>query len=64
MTSVDPDQTVRTLLAVAGIQPSEEEIRAAVDGYPALRETLRRLHALPIDHEEQPALEFPIAPDA
>ncbi|GIJ29871.1 hypothetical protein Vqi01_50330 [Micromonospora qiuiae] len=57
----DPDECVRVLLAAAGLQPTEEEIRAAVKGYPALRSALQRLHDLPIDHEEETALGFRIA---
>ncbi|GGM54971.1 hypothetical protein GCM10011608_44860 [Micromonospora sonchi] len=59
----DPDECVRALLAVAGLQPSEEEIRAAVKGYRALRSALQRLHDFPIDHEEETALGFRLTAD-
>lgn len=41
------DATVRSMLALAGIQPSEAEIEKYVDGFPKVREDLRSIYALP-----------------
>lgn len=57
MTASDIDTQVRALLAVAGLRPAEEEIQVAIRGYPALREAMQRLYDVPIDHEEDIALE-------
>jgi hypothetical protein len=58
------DTQVRAILAAARLRPSEEEIQAAIKGYPALQAALRRLYDLPIDHEEDLALEMRVCLDA
>lgn len=41
------DTTVRTLFALAGISPPEDELQALIAAYPATRETMDLLYAVP-----------------
>jgi hypothetical protein len=44
---MDADTTVRTLLTLAGLTPPEEEIQDFILGYPAMREKLDAMYAVP-----------------
>jgi len=44
---MDPDTTVRSLFAVAGVSPPEDEMDEFIAGYPAMREQLPTLYAVP-----------------
>lgn len=44
---MDPDTTVRSLFALAGVSPPEDEMAEFIAGYPALREQLATLYAVP-----------------
>jgi hypothetical protein len=58
----DVETTVRALIAAAGLAPDEEEVRAVVEAYPALRASLDRLHEAPIDRQEEPQTLFRSTP--
>jgi hypothetical protein len=62
-TSTSADEaTVRTLLAVAGIPATEEEILAFAQDYPRLRGMVELLHAVPEARYEAPGLLFDPTP--
>lgn len=44
---MDAETTVRTLFTLAGVTPPEEEMAAFIEGYPATREALAALYAVP-----------------
>jgi acetaldehyde dehydrogenase (acetylating) len=44
---MDNDATVRMMLDLVGIRPAEDEIQEYIAGYPATREGLRSLYAMP-----------------
>ena len=44
---MDADTTVRTLFALAGVAPPEDEMAAFIEGYPATRASLDLLYAVP-----------------
>jgi hypothetical protein len=54
----DTEMTVRTLLATAGLSPSEEEIAALVGVYPRHKAGIESLYAIPAVRYEAPALVF------
>jgi hypothetical protein len=54
--------TVRTMLAVAGLEPSEEEISALISAYPRHKAGIESLYAIPETRYESPALIFDPAP--
>ncbi|HEY2564282.1 MAG TPA: hypothetical protein VGI44_11260 [Acidimicrobiales bacterium] len=56
------EATVRTLLAVAGIPASEEEILTFAEDYPKLRGMVELLHAVPEARYEAPGLLFDPTP--
>lgn len=43
---MDADVTVRTMLALAGVAPPEDEIKELIAGYPATRESMAAMYAL------------------
>ncbi|MCC6435265.1 MAG: hypothetical protein IT196_09575 [Acidimicrobiales bacterium] len=43
----DTETTVRTMFALAGVTPPEEEMAAFIAGYPATRAALDALYAVP-----------------
>ena len=45
---------VRALLHVAGLEPSDDEVRQLVAGYPAHRQAVDRLYAVTMPKEERP----------
>lgn len=49
-------ETVRILLAAAGLTPPDDEVAAIAAGYPALRAQLDRMFELPVAREEEPEL--------
>jgi EmrB/QacA subfamily drug resistance transporter len=53
--------TVETLLAVAGIRPSEDELDELARSYPSFRQALEELHAVPEARYAAPALTFQAA---
>ncbi|MDT3441435.1 MULTISPECIES: hypothetical protein [unclassified Pseudofrankia] len=56
------DATVRTLLAIAGLKPSEEEIASLVASYPAVRASIDALYEVADVRYEEPGLIFPAVP--
>lgn len=44
---MDAETTVRTMFALAGVTPPEDEMAAFIAGYPATREALATLYAVP-----------------
>jgi hypothetical protein len=58
----DAATTVTTLLAVAGISPTPDEVAFYVDGYPALRASLDTLYAIDGVRYEEPGLVFSAIP--
>ena len=44
---MDTETTVRTLFALAGVTPPEDEMAEFIAGYPATRESLDLLYAVP-----------------
>ncbi len=57
----DVDTTVRTLLEVAGLHLTEEQIQMYIRVYPAIRESADALFVIPEIRYEQPAVIFPAA---
>jgi hypothetical protein len=53
---------VRELLAIAGIDPSEAELKELESTYPELRRLLDRLHEVPAARYASPALVFAAVP--
>jgi hypothetical protein len=62
MSEADVESTVRTLLAVAGLTPSEPEIAVLVEAYPSLRAGVEKLHAVAEARYGSPALIFDPTP--
>ena len=63
MTSTDTAPLpVRTLLAVAGLSPSSEEIAVMEEQYPMHRSAVEQLYAVPELRYESPALVFTATP--
>ena len=58
------EKIVRSLLRVAGLAPSEEEIRQLVFAYPDHRRAVDRLFAVPMPKEECPQPIFGFEEDA
>jgi hypothetical protein len=60
LTSVDPsaEQTVRGLIAAAGLRPDTEELDELVRVYPTFRAALDRLYDVPDARYAPPALVF------
>jgi hypothetical protein len=58
----DTDHTVRTLIAAAGLSPSEEEMAILIAGYPAFKEGIEALYAVPETRYAAPALVFSATP--
>lgn len=56
------DLTVRTLLAAAGLFPSEAEIAGLVAGYPSFKDGIEALYAIPEARYAAPALTFTATP--
>jgi hypothetical protein len=56
--TVDPEVTVRSLLAAAGLEPSEEEIGRIAAVYPLLRADLDSLYGVPDTRYEATAQTF------
>lgn len=57
----DVDTTVRTLLEVAGLDLTEEQIQKYIRVYPAIRASADALFVIPEIRYEQPAVIFPAA---
>ena len=60
--SDDVELTVRTLMAVAGLSPSEEEIATLVAGYPLQKAGIESLYTIPEARYAAPALVFSATP--
>ena len=45
---------VHSMLRVAGLEPSDDEVRQLVAGYPAHRQAVDRLYAVTMPKEERP----------
>jgi hypothetical protein len=56
------EDTVRTLVAEAGLNPSDEEISTLVAGYPALKSGVESLYAVAEARYAAPALVFSATP--
>ena len=56
------ENTVRTLIAAAGLSPSEEEIATLVAGYPQHKAGIESLYAIPEARYAAPALVFSATP--
>ena len=60
MTTPDDTADRRALIALlvarSGLPVQEDEIDALVGAAPAVEESVRRLYALPMDHETEPAV--------
>ncbi|TAK70223.1 MAG: hypothetical protein EPO13_04515 [Actinomycetota bacterium] len=54
----DALDTVRTLLASAGLSPSPQEQAALAAGYPAFRAMVDRLYDAPLPREDDPLTVF------
>jgi len=59
---IDDDTTVRALLQMAGVSPSEEEVAAMVAGFPATRAMIDSLYSMPGVRYEEPAVIFHAKP--
>jgi hypothetical protein len=60
---MDPDeQAVRTLLAAAGLQPSDQEVTELTRGLPGHRRMIESLWAVVMGRDAEPALIFQAAP--
>jgi hypothetical protein len=55
---VNHADTVRALIAVAGLAPDASEIDAAISQYPQVRAAIDRLYSVDLDHEEDLAVSF------
>ena len=58
MTETDVESTVRTLLSVAGLSPSEDEIAILVQAYPGHKAGIESLYAIPEVKYGAPGLVF------
>lgn len=54
----DVRATVTALLRMAGLSPSEREIEAMTADYPARRQMVASLYAMPGARDEEPAVAF------
>ena len=54
---------VRTMFAVAGLSPHEDELAGFVSRYAAVRELIDRVHGVAAARHESPSLVFEAAPD-
>ncbi len=61
--SADMEATARTLLAIAGLHPSEQEVADLVAGYPMHRAGVEALWAMPEARYAAPALIFDPTPE-
>ncbi|MCS5713183.1 hypothetical protein NVV95_01315 [Herbiconiux sp. CPCC 205716] len=59
---IDPESAVRTMLALARISPSEEEISGLIAGFAPARAAVRMLYAVPEARYAEPALVFRARP--
>jgi hypothetical protein len=59
---IDDETTVRALLQLAGVSPSEEEVADMVAAYPSTRAIVESLHAMPGVRYEEPAVLFDARP--
>jgi hypothetical protein len=59
---IDDETTVRALLQLAGVTPSEEEVATMVAAYPATRAMVESLHAMLGVRYEEPAVIFDARP--
>lgn len=60
--SEDVELTVRTLVAAAGLSPSEEEMATLVAAYPAHKAGIESLYTIPEVRYAAPALIFSATP--
>jgi hypothetical protein len=60
--SEDVELTVRTLIAAAGLSPSEEEIATLIAAYPEHKAGIESLYAIPEARYAAPALIFSPTP--
>jgi hypothetical protein len=60
--SDDVELTVRTLMAAAGLAPSEEEIATLVAAYPLHKAGIESLYTIPEARYAAPALVFSATP--
>jgi hypothetical protein len=60
--SEDIETTVRTLVAAAGLTPSEEELATLVAGYPGYKAGIESLYAIPEARYAAPGLIFSATP--
>ena len=60
--SHDPETTARALLALAGLNPPEDEVAAMVAAFPASRALAESLHAMPGVRYAEPATVFHAQP--
>jgi len=62
MATEDTQLTVQTLLAIAGLNPSSDEVATLVDAYPTFKAGIESLYAIPEVRYEAPALIFDPTP--
>jgi len=62
MAEEETQATVQTLLAIAGLSPSPEEVATLVDAYPTFKAGIESLYAIPEARYESPALIFDPTP--
>jgi hypothetical protein len=58
----DVESTVRTLLAIAGLSPSDDEVATLVAAYPAHKQGIESLYAIPEVRYGAPGLIFTATP--
>jgi hypothetical protein len=59
---ITDDSTVRTLLAMSGLSPAEDEVQAMIAGYAQSRQMVAALYAMPGVRYEEPATIFHARP--
>ena len=59
---VDPENAVRTMLAISRLSPSEEEISVLIAGFAPARAAVRMLYSVPESRYAEPALVFHARP--
>jgi hypothetical protein len=59
---ISDETTVRALLQMAGVTPSEQEVAALIEGYEGTRAMVSALYAMPGVRYEEPAVIFDARP--
>jgi hypothetical protein len=56
--ALDIETIVRSLLALSGVRPPEDEIQRYIDRYPTIRDSLAALHTLEVPPDTPGILTF------